>query len=108
MDHFAEKEQILLDHFAKEYGYDKEQGKNALEYLKQDESIALEYLYYVENHSFVSEDTATNYHGYTAKRLSEETDLTVLGAFNYMVFLHRRPKDALAYLKKGLPRRTII
>jgi hypothetical protein len=43
--------------------------------------------------------------GYTAQQLYETTYLDALGAFNYLVYLKRKPKEALADLKAGLPRR---
>ena len=41
--------------------------------------------------------------GYTAKQLNETTHLTVMGAYNYLIYLREDPKTALDNLKKGLP-----
>ena len=46
--------------------------------------------------------------GYTAKRLADETILTPLGAFNFLIYLREEPKEALADLKAKLPRRKIF
>ena len=43
--------------------------------------------------------------GYTAQKLYETTFLTVIGAYNYMLFLKNDPKQALELLDKGLPRK---
>lgn len=46
--------------------------------------------------------------GYTAKQLANETILTPLGAFNYLVYLREEPKEALADLKAKLPHRKVF
>lgn len=43
--------------------------------------------------------------GYTAKQLTNETILTPLGAFSYLVYLREEPEEALATLKAKLKRR---
>ena len=46
--------------------------------------------------------------GYTDKRLMNETILTPIGAFGYLVYLREKPKEALADLKANLPHRKIF
>lgn len=46
--------------------------------------------------------------GYTAKQLTNETILTPLGAFNYLVYLREDPKNAFADLKAELPHRKVF
>ncbi len=41
--------------------------------------------------------------GYTAQALNENTFLTVLGAYNYLIYLRDDTENALLDLKKGLP-----
>ena len=43
--------------------------------------------------------------GYTAGALAERYPLSVLGAYNYLIYLRERPKEALADLEKGLRRK---
>jgi hypothetical protein len=43
--------------------------------------------------------------GYTAEKLMAEYNLSELGAYNYLVYLREEPKQALADLKAGLPRK---
>ena len=38
--------------------------------------------------------------GYTAQQLNETTHLTVMGAYNYLIYLREDPKMALDNLKK--------
>lgn len=43
--------------------------------------------------------------GFTAKSLSENYPLTVVGAYNYLIYLREDPQSALNDLKNGLPRK---
>ena len=105
MENFEEKEPIIIEHLKTEYGYSDAKAQKALEYLLQVKIIAFEFSYFIENGNYVPDKYASVFSGYTAKRISTETDLSILGAFNYMVFLKRNPDEALSNLKKGLPRR---
>lgn len=105
MENFEDKEPIIVEYIKSEYGYSDAKVQKALDYLLQVKIIAFEFLYFIENGSYVPDKYASVFSGYTAKRISTETDLTILGAFNYMVFLKRNPKEALSNLEKGLPRR---
>lgn len=42
--------------------------------------------------------------GFTADMLHKQYPLSVLGAYNYLIYLRENPKEALMNLKKGLPR----
>lgn len=105
MENFEEKEPIIIKHLKTEYSYSDAKAQKALDYLLQVKIIAFEFSYFIENGNFVPDKYASVFSGYTAKRISTETDLTILGAFNYMVFLKRNPDEALSNLKRGLPRR---
>lgn len=107
MENFEEKEPTIIEHLKTEYGYSDAKAQKALDYLLQVKIIAFEFSYFVENGNYVPDKYASVFSGYTAKRISTETDLTILGAFNYMVFLKRNPDEALSNLKKGLPKRKI-
>ncbi len=41
--------------------------------------------------------------GFTAQHLATNYPLSVLGAYNYLIYLREMPEKALAYLKAGLP-----
>ncbi len=43
--------------------------------------------------------------GHTARELFENYPLSELGAYNYLIYLRKNPKEALDDLKKGLPRK---
>lgn len=102
---FEEKEPVILSYLMKEYNYSEKKADKALEYLRQNKYVAFEFLYYIENGVFVPEKYATEYYGYTVAKLSQRDDLTLLGAFNYLIYLQKKPEEALANIKKGLPRK---
>ena len=106
--HFEDKEPALIAYLQKEYDYSEARAKDALAYLWQVKMVAFEFAYYVEHGDFLPDKYACTAYGYTAKRLSHETSLTILGAFNYMIYLNNKPEKALANLKKGLHMRRII
>lgn len=70
--------------------------------------IAFEYFYLIKHSKYVPDRFAMEFSGCTVKRLQQETSLTELGAFNYMIYLYNKPEEALANLKKGLPRRKLF
>lgn len=43
--------------------------------------------------------------GYTAEKLVQEFPLSLLGAYNYLIYLREDPGNALNDLKRGLPRK---
>lgn len=105
MENFKVKEPIIVEYIKSEYDYSDTKARKTLDYLLQVKAIAFEFLHFIENGSFVPDRYASAFSGYTVKRISMETNLTVLGAFNYMVFLKQNPREALSNLEKGLPRR---
>lgn len=43
--------------------------------------------------------------GYTAEQLKKATSLSLLGVYNYLIYLREEPERALKDLKNGLPRK---
>lgn len=108
MDNFADGEKIIINHLKKKYNYSEDKAQKTLSYLLQVKIIAFEYFYLIKHGKYVPDRFAMKISGYTAKRLKQETSLTELGAFNYMVYLKKKPEEALANLKKGLPRLRLL
>lgn len=108
MDNFEDAGKLIINHIKQKYDYSEDKAQKALAYLLQVKPVAFEYFYLLKHGKYIPDKYAENYSGYTAKRLKQETSLTELGAFNYMVYLKRKPEEALANLKKGLPRRRLL
>lgn len=95
----------IVDFLKSKYNMNDYQANQTWEYLKQDFHVLNEVKYYVINGEFVPEKYCYKVKGYSAQQLFESTYLDVIGAFNYLVFLKRKPQEALAALKAGLPRK---
>lgn len=53
---------------------------------------------------WMSKHTAISVEGFTAEQLNSNYPLSLLGAYNYLIFLRETPNEALEALRKGLPR----
>ena len=69
--------------------------------FKEHPDIMMEYGEYTLTKEFTNNPIVVE--GYTAKKLTETTKLTVLGAYNYLIYLRRNPAEALKNLANGLP-----
>lgn len=90
------------------YSITQQQASDAWDYLKQDMRVLFEFKHYVATGEFVPEKYSYKVQGYSAERLHKTTYLEVLGAFNYLIYLRNKPKEALLNLQKGLPRRKVF
>ncbi|MBP3804159.1 MAG: hypothetical protein J6I76_09715 [Oribacterium sp.] len=79
--------------------------KKKLESFDKNPDIAAEFEYWIE-HKTYKEAGAVSVEGYTAKKLSEESEyLNGEGAFAMLVELRENPKKALAQIAKGYKRK---
>ena len=65
--------------------------------------LYFEFSEFVETEQFVRNGIKVE--GYTAEDLYNTGKLSVLGAYNFLIYLREDPKNALADLKVGLPRK---
>lgn len=72
--------------------------------LEEQPDIMKELAEYIRTGKFPTENPVT-VEGYTAQMLEEATYLKPVGAYNYLIYLRRKPEIALEKLKKGLPAR---
>ena len=50
-------------------------------------------------------DNPITVQGFTAEQLHNNFPLSILGSYNYLIFLREKPEEALEKLKQGLPRK---
>lgn len=86
-----------------DYNYSPAMAKKACDKLMQYYDIANEF-YQVSENDFPSYDPIY-VENYTAEKLYNNYHLSILGAYNYLIYLREHPKEALHDLKLGLPRR---
>lgn len=108
MDQLPKMAATIVEYLKHVYNYTEQDAAKAVDYLMQVREIAVEFVYYIEHGEFIPERYASNFHGYTAKQLNNKPFLSLLGAFNYMVYLKTKPERALAHIEKSFPRRVII
>lgn len=86
-----------------EYGLSERRADIAISKLARHKDIYLEFAGYVDNKVFP--ESGLSVAGYTAEALNRNYSLSVLGAYNYLIYLREMPEKALADLKAGLPRK---
>ena len=92
----------VCEFLKKEYSLSSKQTEDAFNYLKQDMRVLFEFKYFAANREFPPARVAHKVQGYSAEQIYKTTHLDVLGAFNYLIYLKRNPKEALENLQKGL------
>lgn len=79
--------------------------KKKMDDFDKNPDIAAEFEYWIEHKTYKGED-AVSVEGYTAKKLSEESEyLNGEGAFAMLIELRENPKKALAQIAKGFKRK---
>ncbi len=95
---------IIKNFILNNYNYTEEKAEKDLVSLEKHKEIYDEFLRGINGVDFeFPKEHAVEICGYTAEILNKTTFLSVLGAYNYLVFLKEDEKRALDYLNKGLP-----
>lgn len=99
---------VLIDSLINDYlqfnsTYSAQRRSNIIQKLHKYGDILYEFYYYVLHERM--ENDGIEVEGYNAKQLTEKYPLTVLGAYNYLIYLREDPSNALSDLQKGLPRK---
>lgn len=77
----------------------------ALEKLQTHLDIYEEFVLAATAKKHVCKDKAVMVEGFTAEKLNTEFPLSMIGAYNFLIYLREHPKEALMDLEKGLPRK---
>lgn len=107
IDNFWNNDGMLREWLEKEYSYNETQIKQAIEYLQKEEDVLFELLYYIKNKKYVPDKYAVWVKGYTCENIYNmcKSRMSILGAFNYMVFLKKNPERAIKILSEHLPQK---
>ena len=92
----------IKDHLYYAYHMYGKRIEKEMEKLDRHQDIKMEFYRTLMKEEFPN-NRARSVEGYTAQQLKETTKLTVLGVYNYLIYLREDPKIALDNLKKGLP-----
>ena len=90
---------LVRDHLKAYTTYSEERLDMIIEKLHTHGDVFFEFYFYVLYEEF--EEYPITVEGYTAQYLKENYKLTVLGAYNYLIYLRDKPEKALADLKSG-------
>jgi hypothetical protein len=93
---------LLNDYMFYESNMSEKRIKANIDKLNRHEDIKFE-LYETIVYDKFPVAGALQVHGYTAESLNKTTHLSVLGAYNYLIYLREDETNALSDLKKGLP-----
>lgn len=104
-DTLEEKKPAMAAYLQQEWGCSSLQARDVVNYLCQVPDIAFEFYYHMEFKDFLPDKYACCFSGFTAKQLYTETSLPLPETFQYMVYLNRRPEEALRELNSKFPGR---
>lgn len=102
LEHFMDV--AISDYMMNECNMSEKRITKGIEKLNRHTDVKLE-LYETLMYDSFPEKAAISVCGYTAKSLKDSTQLSILGVYNYLIYLRENPNQALADLKAGLPRR---
>lgn len=77
----------------------------AIQKLQAYPEIYDEFVLALATGKYANELSAITVEGFTAEKLNTDFPLSLLGAYNYLIYLRESPKEALEDLRKGLPRK---
>ncbi len=81
------------------------QAIKAIEKLQAYREIYDEFILVIATEKYANKYNAITIEGFTAEKLNKDYPLSLLGAYNYLIYLKTSPKEALEDLRKGLPRK---
>ena len=88
-----------------EFGMSEKRAVLAIQKLLTHKDIYDEFDSSIKSGKYAKESSAISVEGYTAEMLNVNYPLSLIGAYNYLIYLRESPKEALEDLKKGLPRK---
>ena len=95
--------EMIVEYLCKECDMSENRAKSVIRGLGKHKEVYYEFASYVKNRQFPQDAFAVE--GYTAEQLHNNYPLSVVGAYNFLVYLLEEPQEALADLKAGLPRK---
>lgn len=97
-------EEAITNYMLYACGTTKKGIAKELERLNRHKDIKMEFYETIMYGDFPANNPIT-VEGYNAKQLNKNTHLSVIGAYNYLIYLREDTKNALTNLQKGLPKK---
>jgi len=102
---FNDYDKRILSMLKTDFKMSEKRAVLAVQKLLSHKDIYDEFVLVATSGKYAKESSAVSVEGYTAEMLNSNYPLSVLGAYNYLIYLREAPKEALEDLKKGLPRK---
>lgn len=88
-----------------EYKMSEKRAVLTIQKLLSHKDIFDEFVLVAKTGKYANESSAITVSGFTAERLYNDYPLSLLGAYNYLIYLREAPNEALEDLRRGLPRK---
>ena len=97
---------MMARYIQKKFDYSEKRANSMVSQMARYNDFFDEFFNYIRINKMQRKDgTKVTIAGYTAEKLMEQYNLSVIGAYNFLVYLREDPKEALADLKAILPRK---
>ena len=93
----------IVEYLCKECNFSEKRARDTIRKMAKHKDIYLEFADYVMNRDFNGDLVTVE--GYNAKTLNKDFPLSVVGAYNYLIYLREDTENALRDLERGLPRK---
>lgn len=98
----SDNKTIIKDYLKDKCGLNEYRSEQEYQGLHKHKDLEEEFISYILDKW--NEDKLIVVEGYNAKELNEKYPLSMLGAYNYLIYLRKNPEEAKENLRKGLPR----
>jgi len=102
---FNDYDKRILSMLKSDFRMSEKRAVLAIQKLLTHKDIYDEFVLVAMSGKYAKESSVVSVEGYTAESLNSNYPLSLLGAYNYLIYLRESPKEALEDLKKGLPRK---
>lgn len=97
-----DNEYIIKKYLREKYFLNEYRSEQEYQGLHKYSDIEQEFVNYILD--IKNDNDFITVEGYTAKKLCEQYPLSILGAYNYLIYLRENKNEALINLENGLPR----
>lgn len=102
---YNDYDKSVLNMLKTKYNLSEKRAVLTIQKLLKHKDIYDEFVSVSMSGNYTDEASAVSAEGYTAQALESNYPLSLLGAYNYLIYLRESPEEAIDDLKKGLPRR---
>lgn len=96
--------QLIKEYLQKEIGLTEKRACQECVGIQKHPDIESEFILYIQSGWEKVSEAPIVVEGFSAEKLYNQYSLSVVGAYNYLIYLREDPEEALEFLKKGLPR----